>query len=357
MAHKRIWILGAQDPEMEAIEKLLTECGETVIHALDERGQRVHPGNAYTPCVRSGWELGEMLRIRESAEHCDPRWTGPDGCSPRVQAEGTDYAFADCEIITVECEAPRLPPEIMGVGGFAGPIIRCTTVDHHRPGDPGFGRPPAEFLEASSLGQVISKLADLGTTPPEWEMIEDPRGSTQHMRDVIPSRLVMIAAADHCLGAAYAGKCPGVAPEALGRFRAEERARFSGRDVSYLSADIESTTGAIKSASKVQLAVNRCCYCGDIEQGCAWCSCGGYCHDLSVADMRREPPWPELPEAGTRAGVSYIAGPLDCPDGRRKITCSGTPEVIEAFMRHWGPAQGLTDIYGDPARGFAGGYV
>jgi len=26
-------------------------------------------------------------------------------------------------------------------------------------------------------------------------------------------------------------------------------------------------------------------------------------------------------------------------------------------MRVWAPAQGLTDIYGDPARGFAGGYL
>jgi hypothetical protein len=26
-------------------------------------------------------------------------------------------------------------------------------------------------------------------------------------------------------------------------------------------------------------------------------------------------------------------------------------------MEHWAPAEGLVDIYGDPARGFAGGFI
>lgn len=43
----RLWILGAPKPEMQAIETLLTECGERVAYALDERGERVHAGNAY----------------------------------------------------------------------------------------------------------------------------------------------------------------------------------------------------------------------------------------------------------------------------------------------------------------------
>lgn len=29
----RVWLLGASDPEMEAIENLLRECGETVVPA------------------------------------------------------------------------------------------------------------------------------------------------------------------------------------------------------------------------------------------------------------------------------------------------------------------------------------
>jgi hypothetical protein len=71
----------------------------------------------------------------------------------------------------------------------------------------------------------------------------------------------------------------------------------------------------------------------------------------------RGPAIPELPEAAARDGVCFLAS-LRERDGRTKVVCqSGTPEQIEAFMCVWGPAHGLTDIYGDPARGFAGGYL
>src|SRR5690606_38920003 len=109
----RIWVLGAPDPEMAAIESLLRECGERVEYALDDRGERVTPATAY---------------------RCPPL---------KVPAGSTVYA--------VECIA-TLPK------GWA-------RIDHHRPGDPGYGRPPAEFLSASSIGQVIAELARLGKLP------------------------------------------------------------------------------------------------------------------------------------------------------------------------------------------------
>lgn len=58
----------------------------------------------------------------------------------------------------------------------------------------------------------------------------------------------------------------------------------------------------------------------------------------------------------TMGGVCFVSDGLPGPDGRVKTVCqSGTPEQIAAFMGSWAPAHGLTDIYGDPARGFAGG--
>jgi len=75
-----------------------------------------------------------------------------------------------------------------------------------------------------------------------------------------------------------------------------------------------------------------------------------------VKDMRRETPYPELPEAATRLGIGYISGPLT-EKGRKKITVSGDRRQVEAFMKVWAPKNGLVDIYGDPARGFAGGYI
>lgn len=67
---------------------------------------------------------------------------------------------------------------------------------------------------------------------------------------------------------------------------------------------------------------------------------------------------PELPEAAAQEGVAYLATVTD-RDGREKVILGGctTPEMVRAFMREWAPAQGLTGVYGDPARGFAGGYL
>lgn len=49
----------------------------------------------------------------------------------------------------------------------------------------------------------------------------------------------MIAAADHCLAAAYRGECPGVDPDHLMAWRVKTRAAFQGRTVAELEADIE----------------------------------------------------------------------------------------------------------------------
>src|SRR5690606_33702597 len=183
-------------------------------------------------------------------------------------------------------------------------------IDHHRPGDPGYGRPPSEFLEASSIGQVIAELARLGRLPLEqivggrlawsrgpslngpgmygppagvmrrddvqigacqsgWHVLEpDPAG----VRAVaIPDDLVLAAAADHCLGAAYAGQCPGVDPDELMRWRAESRAKFQGRPVDEVLADVERAREALSRAPELLLAplYSPRCTCGGVgDCGC-----------------------------------------------------------------------------------------
>lgn len=379
----RLWILGAPDPESAAIERLLTEAGESVTHATCG-GTRVHGGTAYRADTRAG------------ATH----W--------------------------VECSPADGHPE--------GAVV----IDHHRPGDPGYGRPPEEFLSASSLGQVIEHLAALAAVgacalPPGWQIrhgrtysdatrrspgwqrqfcqdVEHRDGCSRVTREysiprpeyvvdawadtparmwgespdgrrpagcapaskegefralVIPPdswrQILLTSAADHCLGAAYRGECPGVDPDELMRWRAESRAAFQRRSVEEVLADIESAQAALEAADEETL--------GHIDAyGCCCCRCGvqvvaddggphDYCECPRVRDMRRDEPIPELPEAALRLGVGYISGPLDSPDGRRKITCSGLPLQVQAFLDSWAPAQGLADTYGDPARGFAGGYL
>lgn len=269
MRSNRVWILGASDPEMELIERLLRQCGESVVYATDENGRRVHPGNAY---------------------RCP---------TPSVPEGATVYA--------VECI------DVLPEGWIR--------IDHHRPGDPGYGCPPSIFFSASSVGQVIAELDLLGVA------------SILPAADIIEA--ILAAAADHCLAAAYRGECPGVDPDNLMRWRIAKRAAFQGRTVEEVLADVEQARELLEDAPNERLA-----------------------HGVYVADMRGYGHVPELPEAAARDGVAYLADVTD-RDGRRKIVLGGhtTPEAVRAFMTEWAPAHGLTDIYGDPARGFAGGYL
>jgi len=313
-----IYILGAGDPEMERIEALLTACGRAVVHAIAGE-RRVHPGSAYAA---------------DSA----------DGPLPLNRPW-----------VMIEC----------GWAPAAAPAEKAdiTVIDHHRPGDPGFGRPPAEFLAASSLGQVISNLshtrpalisawpgqrrASVGV-PPDWrgldvgEFVLDEHSGRWYVgirvdtqwdaaAIEIPQDLVLAAAADHCLGAAYQGWCPGVHPVSLMTWRAESRAKFQRRTAIAVLADVEAAIAVLRVAPKRHL-------------------CGG----LEVATITGSVP--ELPEAGTRSGISYEADGLIGPDKRRKIVLSS---VDPALVRAWIVEQQSLgrETYGDPERGFAGAYL
>src|SRR5690606_9299299 len=193
-------------------------------------------------------------------------------------------------------------------------------IDHHRPGDPGYGCPPSVFFPASSIGQVIAELDLLGVA----DRISD--------EDIMEALLA--AAADHCLAAAYRGECPGVDPDVLMCWRVVSRASFQGRSAEELLANVERARAALREAPSIDLGAGT-----------------------SVRDMRATFV-PELTEAAVRDGVAYLGVVAD-RDGRRKVVLGGhaTPETVRAFMTDWAPSQGLVDIYGDPARGFAGGYL
>lgn len=277
MTEKRVWLLGNPDPEMERIERLLLSCRERVMHRSKVSGSLAA-------------ELSHLL------------------------------------VYAVECRPDGLD------------ILNTVIIDHHAEGDFGFGRPPADFMWASSLGQVICVLAKLGKLA-GWEKAEEPRNKEQPSVTVagvarkIPKDLVLAAASDHCCGAAYRGECPGVRPGELMGWRAGVRAKFQGVSEAHIIARVTLAQKELVKAPTLQLAPQVVC-----------------------ADMRRPEPVPELPEAAMRLSVGYVSGPLIGQDGRRKFTCSGTSEQIEAFLATWAPKNGLKDLYGDPARGFAGGY-
>lgn len=324
------WILGAPDPEMTHIESLLREAGERVAYAT-LNGQRVRPSDAY-------------------------------------QADGP--VVSSGHVYLVECDIPALHQTGVSI----------TRIDHHREGDPGYGLGPDQFLPASSIGQVIALLCRAGILQPTnasdcnyvtnaafvrtqvrtkydwapgpWEYqwtdahvvgASAPAGTHDGIRDGfsdtrrtmvslmfryrVPEAIIMAAAADHCLAAAYRGECPGVDPDALMRWRVETRAKFQGRSVESLMADVERARAALQSAPQV-----------DSLPG--------------VADFRSGT-IPELPEAAAREGIAFLATVTD-RDGRKKVVLqAASSEQVKAFLREH-PAQ---DKYGDPARGYAGGYL
>jgi hypothetical protein len=162
------FVLGAQDPEMREIERVVQDAGFERVHAAKGR-RRVSPRTAYAAdgVVVVGSDL-------------IPR--------PAVLPPKAPAAFVECAVVGHE------------------PVLR---VDHHHPGDAGYEATPEHYLRGSSLGQVLQAL-------------EREPTATQRL----------LAASDHCLTAAYQGACPGVDPHELLFLRASWRAKVSGRTLS-----------------------------------------------------------------------------------------------------------------------------
>lgn len=263
-----MFVLGAADPEMRAIESLLMLHGVPLVHAA-VAGKRVYPANAYKASL-------------------------PPAARAVLARQGRVYL--------VECLAAAAPGALR--------------IDHHHQGDPGYGHPPAQYWQASSLGQTVAALTnDLGIAV------------------TITPEMRMTAAADHCLGAAYRGECPGVDPGALLRWHVAARAAYEQRSANAVLQDVETTRGTLQMAPRVELKAG-----------------------LYAADVRGLPV-AELLLAAARDSQCCLSA-VTARDGRTKIGCLvGSPAQVSAFMQSWAPAHQLVDIYGDPVRGFAGAYV
>jgi len=360
-----IWILGAADPEMAAIETLLRECGQRVAYALDEHGARVTPGGAYRAAAYA------------------------------LEGEGIFTTVTPESCVTVECALASLAE--------SGQAPRIA-VDHHRHGDTGFGRPPAEFLAASSLGQVIAELALFGFYPtdgysiyaaPEARPGTFVRGGVGGWSVVVAAKRgpavqqflgdrVTAAACDHCLGAAWQGQCPGVSRDDVRAYRArmaasrpidpvptaEYHRRFAAtlqviEDVARESREAFQAVLCSASGSEAfALAPSFVATSGvryvDLSpwhEGTGLQECD---YDPSrVIDTRACGHLDELPDVASYLGVAYLAGPTPRPGERTKVVLGGaaTPQMVRDYLEVWAPAQGLVDCYGDPERGFAGGYI
>lgn len=248
------FVLGAPDHEMQAIRSICQQEGLHWAHAT-VGGDIVHSYDAYDA-------------------------TGLTALLPAGKPK----------LVFVECAVLGLRPHVR--------------IDHHQPGDPGYGKEPHEYLAGSSLGQFLKLI---GKEPTHQQRI--------------------IAAADHCLTAAYQGLCPGVDPAELQDWREMTRSAARGIPPELLRAQIAEATECLRNAPTINL--------GGVE----------------VAWLDNEPPR-EASEASARAALPYTYIKHQ-EDGRVKSGIRSAPAQAVEF---WIENCGLRDTYGDPQRGFAGGY-
>jgi hypothetical protein len=320
-----LWILGAADPEMMAVESALRAAGLDYAYAAAD-GKRCHGGNAY-------------------------RATGVIPNSPAVSFDTTGFA----RIILVECEMPGWWGGDSGDPDHPAPVV--IKVDHHRPGDPGYDRPPQEFLPASSLGQVLGLLHEGRWEYAEWRHCGQHWALTKlGLPFYFASSMDrLIVAADHCLAAAYRGRCPGVNPDDLMRWRAETRATYQKRPVGAILADVAEARHVLLSAALCEQCKGAADFHRTTGDKPVCGSCGGLCHLPQYVDLR-DRHIPELPEAACREGIPYITTVKD-PDGREKVVLGAAPpELVRRFLAGE-LVPGLIDYYGSPERGLAGGYL
>lgn len=208
-------------------------------------------------------------------------------------------------LVLIECE-PRIVP---------ANFIR---IDHHRPGDPGYEKGPEDYWSASSIGQLHILL---GIPPTE------------------PARVM--AAYDHCFAAAIRGECDGVAAGAVFAKKMVllvQRTKTNWTDV---KINIEYYQRVIDESPIVLIGSQEI---RDVRHVCLG---EGYSLDLLVVQV-----------AAATGGHGVMLRNNCLGNGPEQWTITGQvlPQTVEYWMEQWAPEQGLIDIYGVPARGYAGGY-
>ncbi len=286
-------ILGSSDSEMTSIEALLAARGIGYAYATNATGGRVFPGQP---------------------------------------------------MVGTSCPAPA-GAKLVGVELIKPTVHLDVVIDHHD-SHPNAALPPERFWEASSLGQVVALLQGAGYTV-----------------DVTPEMLAE-AAADHCIAAAFQGKCPGVD-------LAQGSAQYN-----YIVYSRRGTFAPNLTDEQFEATLQK-----SIATLKAAPSHPGFTVD--VADLRGLP-LSATPAAGTGefypvdfqfgplvasiAGRAYITeirrrdGAMALRLGGAGIGTEAGPAPIEEFMADpvkFGAiiASEPHNVYGVPARGFAGGTI
>lgn len=204
--------------------------------------------------------------------------------------------------------------------------VSITTIDHHLPGDPGFDKSYTAYWEGSSLGQLCEflRIKHLPWTKERFDM----------------SRLHLIAAIDHARFWAVRGECPGIAAEEAKRESRRQIAEQFNVSPFAVEALARAYHDIIADAPSVRIG-------GNSVKDLRHCDLGtGYSFDFLV-----------LQEAAMNLGTPYIS--LQRREERAMVFLNrvDNPLTVEAFIKDWAPREGLTDIFGVPLRGYAGGTI
>ena len=229
-----------------------------------------------------------------------------DRCHPG-NAYKADRPVAAGQLVEVECTASEPTGRVVA------------RMDHHREGDFGFDKGPEAFWEASSIGQLWGLL--VGHFP--VEQLESAFGEDK----------LLVAASDHCPVHASLGMCPRVSPAALFNFRMANKAKFLNKELSEVYEEINQSLNMVNELH-VKTFVN-----GDVIDAT----------DVTI---------PHLPDVITHPSIALPAQyTMVDRDGRTNVGLIGTinPKLVEEWMEV--NKDTLVDIYGSPARGYAGGYL
>tara|TARA_Y100000310_G_scaffold317846_1_gene371199 strand:+ start:19082 stop:20002 length:921 start_codon:yes stop_codon:yes gene_type:complete len=297
------FLLGAKDPEMDMIEDRIIKPLGLQYHYAEVDGMRVHPGNAY-------------------------------------QANND----LDGDLVYIECSLQK--------DGFK--------IDHHRPGDPGYGIGAEDFMNASSIGQLIRYLLqhDIGVARIIEGVPLDSRTkgnkffhggegrwifpSMQH--DIaFPEDFVYQAAADHCLAAGYAGKCPGIDKVGLRALQAKNISKTT-------EVSIDEALDAIKNTENM-FTPERQGMLGRSEH---------LVYDFTDLDLGvgYSLHYLALKEAGTMMGRAYLVAHRFSARAPKTLMLNSASEAeVNYFLDNLVPEMKLQGKFGSSSRGYAGGNI
>lgn len=365
---KFLFVLGAVDPEMMFIERALRSAGFAVGYAT-AGGTRVTPATAYRADDTGG---------------CPACTTpnNPEGrCSDATYCSVSHSGASVPRVVWVECRPAGVTRAMLEARGDV-------VIDHHNPGDAGFGRPETDAFEASSVGQLAALAEGWWCDSANPELADETQACRRLSDALATPQAVAIGAADHCLPAALAGRVPRVDPETVLRLHAaswadEELAAALGRKpipAAEVLAGIERDREAVRTTPCLTIggrAVRDLTVLptGTLPSAPAAASLEG-CAYLALAPSRpgvpptvviggdTTPACVEAFMAAARRAVAEHRSSLEeslhgdeWEAERFGIDTSALRAELDAFTKACAGARNGEGVYGDPARGFAGTYA